>query len=271
MPRLPDPDFNRWGHGVSLLSGWFPTSVEVLTIITLIVAIGWRTRRWRLVWMPLSAAIGVIAAVGARTYMNAEGLASDPAPFKLWAWTAVCAGSVAVAALGFRNTPWWRRGLCLVAIPLTLVCALIALNQWVGYYPTLQKAWGDLTVGPMPDETDAKDLPALRNTRPNTGKLVPVDIPNAASSFKHRPEYIYLPPVWFTGSLPPKLPAVMMIAGEFSNPTNWIRTGNAISVIDNYANVHDGAAPVFVFVDSSGSFNNDTECVNGHAVTPPTT
>jgi S-formylglutathione hydrolase FrmB len=69
--------------------------------------------------------------------------------------------------------------------------------------------------------------------------------------------------VWFIGSVPPRLPVVMMIAGEFSNPTNWIRTGNAVGVVDSYAKAHTGTAPVLVFVDSSGSFNNDTECVNG--------
>jgi S-formylglutathione hydrolase FrmB len=263
MPRLPDPDFNKFGHGTSLLGGWVPVSLEILTIVILVVAIGWRTRRWRLVWVPISAGIGVIAALGARTYMNSEGLASDPAPLRLWVWTAVCAGSVAVAVLGFRGAHWWRRGLSLVAIPLTLVCALIVLNQWVGYYSTLEKAWGDLTSGPLRDQVDAKDLPALRNTRQTTGKLVSVDIPDNSSGFKPRREYLYLPPVWFTGNVPPKLPTVMMIAGEFSNPTNWIRTGNAISVIDDYAAAHGGAAPVFVFVDSSGSFNTDTECVNG--------
>jgi hypothetical protein len=94
------------------------------------------------------------------------------------------------------------------------------LNQCVGYYPTLQRAWGDLTSGPLPDQTDAKDLPGPRNTHPDTGKLVPVDIPDQGSGFKHRREYVYLPPAWFTGDAPPKLPAVMMIAGEFSNPSN---------------------------------------------------
>jgi hypothetical protein len=113
------PDFNRFGHGTSLLGGWFPITVEILTIVILIVAIGWRTRRWRLVWVPVSAGTGVIAALGARTYMNSEGLASDPAPLSLWVWTAVCAGSVALAVLGFRGARWWRRGLSLVAIPLT--------------------------------------------------------------------------------------------------------------------------------------------------------
>ena len=263
MPRLPDPDFSKFGQGVSLLGGWFPITIEILSIVVLIVAIGWRTRRWRLVWVPVSAAIGVLAALGARTWMNSQGLASDPAPLRLWVWTAVAAAAITLAALGFRSAPWWRRAVSLLAIPLVLVSALTVLNQWVGYYPTVQKAWGDLTSGPLPDQTDAKDLPGLRNTHPDTGKLVAVDIPDGGSGFKHRTEYVYLPPIWFTGAAPPKLPAVMMIAGEFSNPTNWIRTGNAIGVIDDYAKTHGGAAPVFVFVDSSGSFNNDTECVDG--------
>ena len=263
MPRLPDPDFSKFGHGISLLGGWFPITIEILSIVVLIAAIGWRTRRWRLVWVPISAAIGVVAALGARTYMNSEGLASDPAPFLLWVWTALGAATIAVAALGFRSARWWRRGLSLLAIPLVLVSALTVLNQWVGYYPTIQKAWGDLTSGPLPDQIDAKDLPGLRNTHPDTGKVVTVDIPDTGSGFKRRSEYVYLPPIWFTGDTPPKLPAVMMIAGEFSNPSNWIRTGNAISVVDGYAKAHGGAAPVLVFVDNSGSFNNDTECVNG--------
>ena len=161
MPRLPDPDFSRWSHphGTSLLGGWFPVTVEILTIVILIVAIGWRTRRWRLVWVPVSATVGVIAALAARTYMNSEGLASDPAPLRLWVWTAACAGSVAVAVLGFRHARWWRRGLSVMAIPLALLCALLVLNEWVGYYPSLQRAWGDLTAGPLPDQVDAKDLP----------------------------------------------------------------------------------------------------------------
>lgn len=151
----------------------------------------------------------------------------------------------------------------MIAIPATLLCVLVVLNEWVGYYPTVQLAWADLTAGPLPDQIDAKDLPKLRNTRPDTGKLVPVNISDEHSGFKHRREYIYLPPVWFTGAVPPKLPAVLMIAAEFNNPTNWIRVGNAITTIDSYAKEHGGATPVFVFPDTSGSFNNDTECVNG--------
>ncbi len=55
----------------------------------------------------------------------------------------------------------------------------------------------------------------------------------------------------------------MMIAGEFNTPSDWPRTGDAITPIDKFAAAHNGNAPVFVFVDVGGSFNNDTECVNG--------
>ncbi len=99
--------------------------------------------------------------------------------------------------------------------------------------------------------------------RPPHGSVVPVVIPSDASHFKHRGELVYLPPVWFASSPPPRLPAVMMIGGQFNTPADWARAGNAVRTIDGFAAAHDGNAPVLVFVDSGGAFNNDTECVNG--------
>ncbi|HEY0225876.1 MAG TPA: alpha/beta hydrolase-fold protein, partial [Mycobacterium sp.] len=64
-------------------------------------------------------------------------------------------------------------------------------------------------------------------------------------------------------SPPPPLPTVMMIGGQFNTPSDWTRAGNAIGTIDSFAAAHNGKAPVLVFVDSGGAFNNDTECVNG--------
>jgi S-formylglutathione hydrolase FrmB len=55
----------------------------------------------------------------------------------------------------------------------------------------------------------------------------------------------------------------MMIGGEFNTPADWLRAGNAAKTIDDLAAAHGGNTPVFVFVDSGGAFNNDTECVNG--------
>ncbi len=55
----------------------------------------------------------------------------------------------------------------------------------------------------------------------------------------------------------------MMIGGEFNTPGDWIRVGNAVQIADSYAAAHGGVAPVLVFADAGGTFNNDTECVDG--------
>src|SRR6202011_4449788 len=104
---------------------------------------------------------------------------------------------------------------------------------------------------------------AARGVQPQHGSLVPVTIPDGASHFKHRGELVYLPPAWFVSTPPPQLPTVMMIGGEFNTPADWLRAGNATKTIDDLAARHGGNTPVFVFVDSGGAFNNDTECVNG--------
>ncbi len=263
LPQLPAPDFHTFDHGVSLLGGWLPFTIEIVTAVAVLAVIGWRTRRWRLVWLPVCVGVGIIGALAARGYSNSEGLASDPAPLMLWIWTGVFAGVVAVAVLGWRRAAWWRRGLSVLAIPFALLTALLVLNQWVGYYPSVQSAWGALTAGPLPDEIEASALPGLRNTRQTTGKLVEVSIPDTASGFKHRNEYVYLPPAWFAGPRPPSLPVVMMVAGEFNTPADWMRSGNVMPIIDAYASGNGGFSPIFVFVDSGGRFNNDTECVDG--------
>lgn len=139
------------------------------------------------------------------------------------------------------------------------------LNLWVGYFPTVATAWNQVTAGPLPDQTDRTTVAQMvsKHAVPTNGTVVTVTIPSTASHFKHRDELVYLPPAYFASDPPPKLPTVMMIGGEFNTPADWLRTGNAIKTIDEFAAAHDGNAPVFVFVDSGGSFNNDTECVNG--------
>ncbi len=178
-------------------------------------------------------------------YVNSEAWPPTRRRFYLWVWVGVFfVAGIGVAVLGWRGNSWWRRGFAVLAIPLTLLAALVALNKWVGYYPSVQTAWGGaLTAGPLPNQVDASELPELRNTVQSSGKLVEVDIAGDASGFKHRSEYVYLPPAWFAGATLPKLPVIMMVAGEFNTPADWIRTGNALPIIDGYAKSHGGAGP----------------------------
>jgi S-formylglutathione hydrolase FrmB len=260
---LPD----QFRHHLSLMHGWLPITLQVIAGLLLVAAIGWRNRRWRLVWLPWAALVGVVLAIAAYWYIASQGLSdeSNPAPYSLWIWIGLTGVATAVLIAGWRGARWWRRGASALALPLCVLCAALALNLWVGYFPTVQTAWNQVTAGPLPDQTDTNTVVAMqkRHAIPAKGTVVPVSIPDAASGFKHRGELVYLPPAWYATDPPPSLPTVMMVGGEFNTPADWMRAGNAIKTIDDFASAHGGNAPVFVFVDSGGAFNNDTECVNG--------
>ncbi|PXX06368.1 alpha/beta hydrolase [Mycolicibacterium moriokaense] len=250
---------------LSLMHGWVPTVVQVVTVVMLLSAVGWRTRRWRLVALPVIAALGVALAVAARWYIGRAGMTGDSAPALLLIWIALTGLAVGTAVAGWRGSRWIRRTLSILAVPLSVLCSALSLNIWVGYLPTVESAWNEFTAGPLPDQTDRATVTAMQlaGTVHAKGAVVAVNISAAASRFAHRGELVYVPPAWFATNPPPRLPAVMMIGGEFNTPADWLRAGDAITAIDAFAAAHSGNAPVFVFADSGGGFNNDTECVNG--------
>jgi S-formylglutathione hydrolase FrmB len=248
-----------------LLHGWLPVAVQVFALIVAVTAIGLRRRRWRTWASP--AALGVAALVTGLSYwyIASLGVAGDPAPLWLWLWIAMSGLAAAVLLLGWPGARWWRRGLAVLSVPLCVLCATLALNNWVGYFPTVLAAWNQLTSGPLPDQVDRLQVTEMQvaGTKPTKGVVVPVSIGADASHFPHRQELVYLPPAWFNSNPPPRLPTVMMISSAFNTPADWLRPGGAFTAIDDFAAQHHGFAPVLVFVDPTGSFDNDTECVNG--------
>lgn len=252
-------------HGISLLSGWLPWTVQILVVLLIVAAIGWRTRRWRILWVPVAAAVAVVGTAAFAAYFDDSGLATDPPPAMLWVWIGLTLAALVVFVVGWPTAAWWRRGIAALAVPMSLLSLGLVLNQWVGYFPTAQEAYQQITAAPLPNQVPQEQLAAMRGQGPamRTGKLVPITVPDTASHFAHRQEYVYLPPAWFAGPTPPKLPAIMMIAGEFNTSADWVRTGNALDIIDRYQQAHNGVSPILVFADAGGTFNNDTECVNG--------
>ncbi|TSD98092.1 hypothetical protein FOS14_13940 [Skermania sp. ID1734] len=271
FPSPPPPaSISRAGdvhhaHGLSLLHGWLPVTVQIAAVIALVVAVGWRTRRWRLVVLPVVVAVGAVAAVAARWFTADQGLTgrNNTAPLSVWLFVGAAVSAVIVAILGWRGTRWWRRAVSVAAIVLLSASSAVAVNKWVGYFPTLQAAYAAATASPLPNEVSLDALAGLRNTRLTQGRIVAVDTPNNLSGMTHRTEYVYLPPAWFDRPTPPKLPAVMMIGGEFATPADWLRIGGIVPQLDAYAAAHGGSAPILVFPDTGGTFTNDTECVNG--------
>jgi S-formylglutathione hydrolase FrmB len=248
-----------------LLHGWLPTAVQALAVLVVVGAIGWRRRRWRGWALPVALGVAALVTALSHWYITSIGVAGDPAPVSLWLWIAMSGLAAAVLSLGWPGARWWRRGLAVISVPLCVLCAALAVNGWVGYFPTVLAAWNQLTSGPLPDQVDRLRVTEMQvaGTKPTQGVVVPVNISADASHFPHRQELVYLPPAWFNSNPPPRLPAVMMISSAFNTPADWLRPGGAFTAIDDFAAQHHGFAPVLVFVDPTGSFDNDTECVNG--------
>lgn len=194
-----------------------------------------------------------------------SGLAGDPPPYTLLVWTALTGVAVTVVLFGWRSAGWWRRAVAVLAVPLTVLSFGFTLNDWTGYFPNADVAWSQITDARLPDQTDPATVVAMaaKHTVPTRGSLVTVTIPDTASGFVHRGELVYLPPAWFATSPPPKLPVLLMIGGEFNTPADWVRAGEAVGTVEDFAAAHGGQAPVLVFADPGGTFQNDTECVNG--------
>ena len=267
QPSPPTPlsrDESR--SSTSLINGWLPITIQAVAVALLVAAVGWRSRRWRLRWLPIACVAGLVVAAIADRYVEYQGWGNDP-PWGMWAWIALTGFALAVVVLGWPTAGWWRRAVSVLAVPLAAISAACVLNVSLGYLPTLRTAW-EMAIGAQPpDQIDEAGLAAMvrDGARPTRGTIVSVKIPKDQSGFIHRDELVYLPPAWFSSGPPPKLPAVMMIGAEMGGPQNWLPngSGNAQQILDQFALNHHGVAPVVVFPDSNGAFDNDTECVNG--------
>ncbi|WP_025737319.1 alpha/beta hydrolase [Mycobacterium genavense] len=250
---------------LSLLHGWLPLAAQALALLVALIVIDWRRPSWLRRALPVALIAAAAVAALAYWYIVSLGVAGDPAPKSLWLWIAMSGLTATVLVLGWNGARWWRRALAFLAVPLCVLCAGMSLNLWVGYFPTVLAAWNQLTSAPLPDQIDRLQVTAMQvaGTKPDKGVVVPVNIDADASGFPHRQELVYLPPAWFNTNPPPRLPTVMMLGSAFNLPRDWLGPGGAFTAIDGFAARHHGFAPVFVFPDPTGSFDNDTECVNG--------
>jgi S-formylglutathione hydrolase FrmB len=250
--------------GTSLISGWLPIAIQAVAFAALLAAIGWRSRRWRLRLLPAAGAVGLVVAAVAYWYVGYQGWGDGP-PWGMWVWIALTGLALTVLVLGWPSAPWWRRVVSILAVPLAAISAANVLNASLGYLPTVRTAWEMATGAQPPNWIDQSRLAVMvaSGARPARGTIVSVKIPDDQSGFAHRDELVYLPPVWFESSPPPRLPAVMMIGAEMGDPSDWLEAGDGSQILDEFALKHRGMTPVVVFPDSNGAFDNDTECVNG--------
>ncbi len=248
---------------VSLLDGWFPWTLRITAAILVVLATGWRNRRWRARWLPVAAGTAAAGAIGAWFAIPATLAVTDPLPTEAWIWFAGLVFAALMLILGWRSGRWWRRGVALLAVILTTATLVNSVNASIGYYPTIRDAWRTVSHAPMSAAVDLAQLGAVPPAT-STGRIVAVTIPDTLSHFRHRREFVYLPPAWFRRPRP-HLPVLELIGGVFAAPDDWIRAGHAVETANAYAQRHGGLAPILAFTDATGNVVTDTECVDGNA------
>ncbi|WHU47714.1 alpha/beta hydrolase-fold protein [Gordonia sp. L191] len=243
-----------------LLSPWITPAVLIVAAVVLVMAIWRRSNRWLRYWSIGAASLAVAGVAGVFAMFQDSGIGYRNAPFPFWISVGAVGIAVVTAVAGVPRGRWWQRLSAAGAIPVAVVAMSLVSNQWLGYFPTTDKAWATISGQPVPRQVELADLTKLRGTMPANGRILRLPNKLGPSGFRHRTEYVYLPPAWFAGN--ERLTAVVMVGGVLTTPTDWIRAGNAVDAADAYARTHRGVAPILIFVDPTGSFGNDTECVD---------
>ena len=220
-------DCGVWqSNHTSLMHGWVPGMVQAVAVTVLLLAVGWRSRRWRLLWLPAAAAARRRRGrLGALVHRPPAVLPTTPHRACCGGGSPVSGAAVAVVVLG------WRSAALVAARRIAAGRAAVSAQRGTGAQPV-----GRLLPHRADRVEPAHRRPAARPDRrwprvsamaasgaqPAHGSVVPVTIPDDASHFKHRGELVYLPPAWFASTPPPQLPTVMMIGGEFNTPARLV-------------------------------------------------
>ncbi|BBY26405.1 alpha/beta hydrolase [Mycolicibacterium sediminis] len=264
----------------SLLTGAVPVVLSVLGVTAgawLLVRVLTSDRR---PWAKALEVIGCLAfAVATTAVLDHMARAvwmlfPDQLAPAIYAW--VGAGFLAVALAVARSARRPRRGIVLSMVAALVVFAACAnqVNAIYGTYLTPGDLFGiahhddialsdvvnDVRVLPDADPIESEWTPpqgmSLR------GKMTSAVIPGPLSGFSARPAAVYLPPAYFSNPRP-RLPVVVLLAGQPGDPDDWVSAGKLASIMDRFAVQHDGLAPVVVVADATGSRFADPLCVDG--------
>jgi enterochelin esterase-like enzyme len=252
---------NTLGINIDLITGWFPMTVVIVAVASVVLSVGWHDGAWKWelpIGIPVSFGLTLLTALAIHIF----NLVPDefPTSFYLWAWLLWY--SVVIIVLGWTRAHWILRTFSVLAMVFCILAAFTVVNQTFDYYPTMARLFGK-------DAANFADLPQLKAIRtetrktgklPDHGETITLPIPGTVSKFHASPAFVYLPPIWFK-SPEPQLPVIELIAGVPGEPSDWTRAGYADTTATSFAQLHHGISPILVIPDNNGP-SQDTECSN---------
>jgi len=214
-------------------------------------------------------AIGVVVAVALQLWLRHQ-FPEDQLPL-IGLMALPLLVSIPLVFFVWKKNNWWIRATSIIAIPISLLLAVLLVNNYYQYYPKLHDVFSSDThhaaefVTPLPKHTNQKqtieDVATQLANAPKEGHVYPLAIPGTKSHFNAREGWIYIPPAAYTAQRL-SLPVVVLLGGIPGGPKDWIAAGGADTILDAFASKHHGVTPIVVGADSLGTPFNDTECVD---------
>ncbi|GAA0208251.1 alpha/beta hydrolase-fold protein [Saccharothrix mutabilis subsp. mutabilis] len=252
---------------LSLINGPMPAAVTVVAVAGMVLlAIG--VRPFRIVLFAALAGTAFAALVGLVVNVVWRPF-PEPLPLKV----LVCLGAVVLALVLAVVRRRGHRLLTVLAVVVVLVGALSGVNTFYGQYPTLRAVLGPLLAETV--DLDEVTRPAAEltvpdgsvladvwrpSTVPDKGTVSSASIP-ASTDYRPRGAWVYLPPAYAV-SPRPRLPVVVLLAGQPGTPRDWLDAGRLTTHLDAFARRHGGLAPIVVMVDQLGSLMANPLCVD---------
>lgn len=258
-----------------LIAGPLPTAISVIGAVAAVFLVVGRDRRWWTRRVPTAVMCGLVLAAACALFVAVARPFPDLLPRRMLWWLAVFGTGCALWALRWRGARWWRRLLGLLAVLALTATCLVKANAFYGYRPTLADAFGV----PAANQIELSDLPAASPLvtaapqrplaaswhapldMPRTGRISKVRLPGSRSGFPARAAWLYLPPAYLS-SPRARLPVLVLVPGQPGGPEDWILAGQLATVMDRFAAVHDGLAPLVIVPDVTGSAMGNTMCLD---------
>ena len=120
---------------IDLITGWFPTTVIIVAIASVVLSVGWHDGAWK--WqLPIGVPVSFVLTVLTAVAIHVFNLVPDqfPTSFYLWAWLVWY--SVVIIVLGWTRAHWLLRTFSVIALIFSVVAAFTVVNQAFDYYPT---------------------------------------------------------------------------------------------------------------------------------------
>lgn len=279
-----------WLMNISLVDGWFPATLFSITAVLAAILLGiaiWEMiggsrgggkRAIAVVACPMVIAViaGIVGLVIAWLLSDVFVVFGVELGPRVIAW-AGCG----CAIVGFAvSHVMLHRGVLRAVAVILVVCAVFStatgIDQAYGEYATIgslfgQDAYREADLTGMAKRSDLIGVTQWRQEAadgsisdiPAHGEVSKVNIPATTSHFEARQALVYLPPAALvTAKHKPALPVILMMSGQPGSPGRVFAAGGIQTMMDDYAQHHDGLAPIVIAADQLGDDSHNTLCVD---------